>query len=892
MDSARWQRIQALFHRAADLPADEQRALLDAECAGDRELADQVEALLAEDARGTSLLDRGIAQVASDLLEQSEREPLPPGSFGPYRLTRLLGEGGMGVVYQAERSDLGSRAAIKVLRDAWLSPARRERFTSEQRTLAQLHHASIAQLYDADVLPDGTPWFAMEYVEGVPLTEYARTRAKTVPARLRLFRAVCEAVQYAHSLAVIHRDLKPSNVLVTGDGTVKLLDFGIAKHLDAGAAPADQTRTGLRLMTPAYAAPEQIRGERVGVHTDVYSLGVMLYELLAGRLPFDLSSRTPGEAEAVILQQEPEKPSVAAQATAATAGPGSRSDAPTRREWADLDVLCLTAMHKDPARRYRTVDALIRDTDHFLANQPLLARPDTLGYRVGKFVGRNRGPVAAAALVSTLVVGLVVFYTVRLTIARNAAIAEAARTQRVLAFTLNLFEGGDKEAGPADSLRVLTLVDRGLQEARSLGSDPAVQAELYVTLGGIYQKLGNLARADTLLGAALETRRRIFGNGSAEVTGSLVALGLLRVDQANFPDGERLIREALDQGRAKLPPGHPALARATFALGLVLQERGKYAEAIPVSEEAVRYYSAPSGAATAELSASLGQLADDHFYLGQLDASDSVNRIVLAMNRQLYGERHPRVADILINLGAAEQDRGHYAEAERFDRQSLDIIRGFYGEEHYQTADALTKVARALVFQNKFEEGVPMLRRALAIRERVFGPVHPMVASTLNELGNTAMRQDHPAEAEPHFRRMLDIYRAVYGEKHYLIGIAESNLAGSYLAQKQFPQAETLFRQAIAMFTETQSATHTNTGIARIKLGRVLLRQRRYADAAAEGQAGYDILSKQMAPGVTWLVNARKDLAEAYDSLRQPAKAAKFRAELADSVKKPSTGRN
>jgi serine/threonine-protein kinase len=566
--------------------------------------------------------------------------------------------------------------------------------------------------------------------------------------------------------------------------------------------------------------------------------------------------------------------------------------AAARREWADLDVLCLTAMHKDPARRYRTVEALIRDIDHFLANQPLEARPDTAAYRLGKFVRRNRGPVAAAALGLAVVVGLVVFYTVRLTVARNAALAEAARTQRVLGFTTGLFEGGDKEAGPADSLRVLTLVDRGLQEARSLSAEPAVQAELYETLGGIYRKLGNLARADTLLRAALEQRRRIFGPGTAEVTGSLVSLGLLRVDQANFEEAERLIREGLESGAARLPPGHPAMARATLALGLVLQERGKYADAVPVSREAVRLYTTPGGAATRELSASLGQLADDHFYLGELDASDSVNRILLAMNRKLYGERHPRVADILINLGAAQQDRGRYEEAERLDRQALEIIRRFYGEEHFQTADALTKVARALVFQNKFEEGVPMLRRALAIRERVFGPVHPMVASTLNELGNMAMRQDHPEEAAPYFRRMLDIYRAVYGEKHYLIGIAESNLAGSYMARKRYPEAEALFRQAIAMFTETQSAGHSNTGIARIKLGRALLRQQRYPEAVVETLAGYDILRRQMAPGVTWLVNARKDLVEAYDSLGRPDQAARLRAELADTVKKPSTGRN
>src|SRR6266704_2435498 len=292
MDATRWERIQALFHEVADLPGLAQRAFLEVECRDDPALVADVLGLLEEDARGDSLLDRDVAHVAGQVLEQRIPPALLDQDFGPYRMKRVLGEGGMGVVYLAERADLGSVAAIKILLDAWLSPDRRERFASEQRTLAQLNHPSIARLYDADTLPDGTPWFAMEYVEGVPLTEYCSRRQSPIEERLKLVRSVCEAVQYAHSHAVIHRDLKPSNILVQPDGMVKLLDFGIAKQLDPRDTPQDQTRTGLSLMTPAYAAPEQIRGEYVGIYTDVYALGVMLYELLTGRLPFDLSKRT------------------------------------------------------------------------------------------------------------------------------------------------------------------------------------------------------------------------------------------------------------------------------------------------------------------------------------------------------------------------------------------------------------------------------------------------------------------------------------------------------------------------------------------------------------------------------------------------------------------------
>src|SRR5437660_4178568 len=300
MDHNRWERIQSLFHQTADLPPAEQDAFLQAACAHDSALIHEVSAMLKEDARPASLLDRGIAGIAHALLNDPDPAQLPRQQFGPYHLIRLLGEGGMGLVYLAERTDLGSLVAIKILRDAWLSPARRERFASEQRTLAQLNHASIARLYDADALPDGTPWFAMEYVEGVPLTEYCEQHASSIPERLRLFRAVCEAVEHAHRHLIVHRDLKPSNILVKPDGSVKLLDFGIAKQLDSLEGPVDRTRTGLRLMTPAYAAPEQILGDPVGIHTDIYTIGVVLYELLTGRLPFDLANRTPREVETVI----------------------------------------------------------------------------------------------------------------------------------------------------------------------------------------------------------------------------------------------------------------------------------------------------------------------------------------------------------------------------------------------------------------------------------------------------------------------------------------------------------------------------------------------------------------------------------------------------------------
>jgi serine/threonine-protein kinase len=878
MSQGRFDRLQELFLEATDLPPTERDTFLERECAGDASLLAEIRALLAEDVQQESLLDQGLGRVAERLVRDAPDEILSGKEFGPYRITRRIGEGGMAVVYLAERPDLGHEVAIKVLRDAAISPSRRERFASEQRTLAQLNHASIAQLHDADTLADGTPWFAMEYVEGIPLTEYCSTHRTTLEGRLLLIRAVCEAVQHAHRHLVIHRDLKPSNILVRADGTVKLLDFGIAKQLETDETPVDQTKTGLRLMTPAYAAPEQLRGERVGIHTDVYALGVILYELLAGRLPFDFADRSPAEIDRLITEQEPERPSVVARRMERRQG----SDA----SWGDLDVLCLTAMHKDPQRRYPTVDALIRDIDHFLAREPLEARPDTFGYRTGKFIRRNRQAVVAATVVFVVLTAMVTFYTVRLATARNAALAEATRTERIQRFMTNLFEGGDEQVGPADSLRVVSLLDRGVLEAAALVTEPAVQAELYVTLGGIYQKLGQLARADTLLQLALAQRRTLYGDDHVEVGESEVALGGLRMDQAAFEEAETLIRSGLERLRRHRPADHPSIARAMTALGTALEEQGEYDRAILQLEEALRLQEAAGPNPNPDLTSTLTELGNTHFYSGNYPTADSNFRRALTLDRELYGDRHPLVANDLINVGAVLHEQGNYTESEPYYRQALALNRGFYGEEHSKVAENLTMLGRSLVYQRRLVEADSVLRRAVAILQRVYGEVHPLVASSLNEVGNTAVLQDRPDEAERIFERVARIYRQVYPESHYVVGIAVSNLASVQLNRARYAEAARGFEEAITIFAATQGPNHTNTGIARIKLGRALLRQRRWAAAAAASLAGYEILKPQMDSGVSWLVAARKDLVAAYDSLGQSERGQPFRAELAGPSEK------
>ncbi len=614
VDSSRWEQVQQLFHAVSDLEEEQQLAALRALCP-EEGLVAEVLAMIGQD-RKASVLDAPLEVIAETVFEEEARQQI-----GPYTVEHLIGEGGMGRVFLAHRADLNVRAAIKILRDAWISPARRERFLQEQRTLAQLNHPNIARLLDADTLTDGTPYFVMEYVEGLDLIHYGA--ALGVRERLALFRQLCLAVQFAHQQAILHRDIKPSNVLVTAEGTVKLLDFGIAKQLDV----LDVTRTGLSLMTPAYASPEQIRGESLGVRSDLYSLGVVLSELLQG---CEMTE--------------------------------------------DLQVLVAKAQHSDPEQRYASAEALLRDIDHYLRGEPLEARPDSLVYRTRMLIRRNRTAVLASAVMLAGLVSLVSFFLMRLQTERNSALAEAARAQRIQRFMLNLFEGGDQESGPAKDLSVATLMERGRQQAKVLDQDPQIQAELYETLGDIQLKLGQWKQAEELFSAADAK----IPNRST----NLVSRGLLRVDQARLDEAEGLIRRGLAEAQRTLPPGHPQIAEAMEALGRALEEKGKYDEAIRVLDEAVRLRAAGSGA---DLAGSLYELANVHFYAGHYDESQALNLRVLAMRRKLYGERHPSLAEALVNLGAIEQEKGNYQKAEDYQRQALALTRAFYGETHYRT---------------------------------------------------------------------------------------------------------------------------------------------------------------------------------------------------------------
>jgi serine/threonine-protein kinase len=558
MTVERWEQVQGLFHQAIELSAAEQAAFAEKSCGTDAELLRQLLEMLDQHRRADSILDRGLPHLASRLIA------LPPAllvahEFGPYRLLEQLGEGGMGIVFLAERSDTAKRVAIKFLPGAAMSPARRELFTHEMKTHARLSHPSIAAQYDAGSLPDGTPWFVMEYVKGEHFLDYCQTRQCSLEVRLKLFRQVCVALEYLHRQGIIHRDLKPSNILVDDTGTPKILDFGIAAELQSSESEPTPDQTGLHLLTPAYAAPEWREHGIANNSTDVYALGVMFYQMLAGRHP--------AVNPATSLRDAAFLPAVSPTA------------------WRELDKIARQSLHADPTQRYQTVDSLKRDIDHFLNIEPLEGTPPSRGYRLERFVTRRRIPVVAASVTLLLFLVMAGFFTIRLAQQRNIALAEVKRTKLVEQYLFNLFQGGDKAAGPHSDLRVLTVVGRGEQEIKAFDHEPELQAELNQVLGRIHQQLGQFEKADAFLSQSLRLRQVASSNPTG-VADNLLALGLLRQDQGRYSDAAAFINQSLAIRKAQSPPDHQAVANAESALGRLLNEQGRYKEAIEILKDA------------------------------------------------------------------------------------------------------------------------------------------------------------------------------------------------------------------------------------------------------------------------------------------------------------------
>ena len=793
----RWPRIEALFWAALERPAAEREAFLDAACDGDAQLREEVISLLVADAaaappdRAGDPLAGVVDRMAAALPEALEQTTWIGRRVGPYRILDRLGQGGMGTVYLAERDDVDKRVALKVVRGLLGAPDLVPRFLRERRVLARLEHPSIARLLDAGRTEDDTPWLALEYVDGEPITDWCRRRSADPAARLRLVLAVCDAVAYAHANLVVHRDLKPSNVLVTADGQVKLLDFGIAKLLDTGVPdrPADgrpTTEAGMRLLSPEYAAPEQVTGGAISTATDVYALGVLLFELVAGDRPYRVPASTSLESLHAMLEADPPRPSAVARRV-------GRPAREVRAVEGDLDAICLRALAREPARRYRSVDELARDITRHLEGRPVQARLPTAGYRARKFVRRHwRGVTAVALLTLSIAGGL----GAALWQARRAS-AALAESEAVASFLGTIFEAANPNETLGHDVPVRDLLDRGARRADALAAQPRVHARMLQVVARAYRGLGEPATARQLAERALAEQRRVLDRNDPEIATTLATLaealdnvGDTRGAVARYRDALAIRRRALG---ADAPPTLEAQVRLTRLLAL--NGGGEEAETLAIDALAARQRALPvDPEALARAEETLGIVR--WYGRGDLAGADSLLRASLAVREAAFGPDDPRVERSLVPLGSVLSQREQHAEAEAVARRALALRTRLYGPDNLAVYYQLSNVAYVLNNAGRWAEADSLLRLVVARYERAYTGPHPQIAVALNGISTSFYRRRQLDSAEYYLRRSTEMVTQLYGPDHPEVALAWHNLGSLQRAQGRLPEAEASLRRA------------------------------------------------------------------------------------------------
>ncbi|HSK77016.1 MAG TPA: serine/threonine-protein kinase, partial [Thermoanaerobaculia bacterium] len=665
--------------------------------------------------------------------------------FGAYELVEPLGAGGMGSVWLARRSDghFEGMVAVKLLSAALLGAAGASRFRREGTILARLKHPHIAQLLDAGVSEAGQPYLVLEYVEGEPIDRWCDERALDVKSRVRLFLDVLEAVAHAHSNLVVHRDLKPSNVMVSKEGRVKLLDFGIAKLLEGDAgdgAPTWLTREAGRAFTPAFAAPEQVTGESVTTATDVYALGALLYLLLAGRHPAGPPGASPAGLLRAILETEPDRLSDAVH------------DPRLRRELrGDLEIIVAKALKKRPEERYVSVTALAEDLRRYLAEEPILARCDSLIYSTRKFVRRHARSLAAAALALFALAAVVAFYGTRLA-------GERDRATQVSGFLTDLLSQADPYvAASHGEPTVRSLLDAGAARARKdLATQPELQREMLTLLGRIYERRGAYEQALPLLDQAVAIGRRTLGP-SRELAQSLNDLGVARGQRAELDAAHAALEEALAMRRKILGEEHPDVAITHSELGRTLFDQGRLDEAEVHFRSALAIRRKVLGPVDHETATSMSDLGHLLRQKGDRAGAEALFRDTLEVTRKSSGPKHPDVATSLANLARTINERGDHAAAEAMFHEALALGRASLGLEHPAVARQEVGLARVYLDRGRPAAAEPLLRHALAVQQRSFAAGDWRLGETQSLLGDACTRLSRFAEAEPYLLRAAEL---------------------------------------------------------------------------------------------------------------------------------------
>ena len=818
MDQAQLQRVRALFDVLVDLPTGDRAAALDRDAADDPAVHREVRALL-DIADSHDFLTDNLRTTSLDFDDSG----LIGLHLGAYRLERVLGTGGMGTVFEATRDDeqFLKRVAIKLVMRGGASDLLVARFRLERQILARLEHRNIATLLDGGVTPDGRPYLVMEYVDGAPITAWCDAQKLGVRERLALFRQVCAAVQYAHANLIIHRDLKPANVFVTSEGTVKLLDFGIAKLLGGDDEANAITRAGGRALTPEYASPEQLSGDVLTTASDLFSLGVVLFELLAGARPYRTTA-------AVFGTEAPLPSGSVTDAAAATRGDGD-ADRVRRTMRGDVDQIVAKLLRKEPERRYASAEALSDDLQRYLTGLTVRAQADSVSYRMGKFVRRNRAAVvAAAAVVVSLIGGVIV--TSR---AAKRATQAQARAERVSGFLQTVLSTVPSTTGGRD-LPISEVLDSASQRLPAeLADDPEVRSALETTIGGAYQSLGKFDAAESHFRSAWQLSTAADGASSAPAVNALSNVGNVFLARGEMERADTVLHQAIalavqggsrnealratlltDLGSLASARGLPAemlryhqqaleirqrvlasddddIGKSMNNVAVAYGEQSKWAEAEKMHRRAVQFFEAHHPAPNALVAEAMSAMATALDLQGKVAAADSAYAKSLSLRRQLFGPKSPEFAFTAMNYGMFQFDKGHYAEA----------------------AD--------------------LARATLALRDGVLPASHPAIAASLQTLGRSLDRSGDHAGAERALRESLALRQKFLPKGSWLIGSSESVLAEHYVDAKDYATAESLFREADSILVSSLGDANPRTQKHLTRFVRVYDESKRPTEAAA-----------------------------------------------------------
>ncbi len=729
--------------------------------------------------------------------------------IGNYRIVRLLGEGGMGAVYEAEQDQPRRKVAIKVLKTAFASPELVRRFEREFQTLGRLHHPGIGEIYEAGTADSGfgtQPFFAMEIVYGLPLVAYANSEKLNTRQRLALMIKICEAVEHAHQRGIIHRDLKPANILVNEHGQPKILDFGLARVTDGDMQMTRQTDVGQLVGTLPYMSPEQVMADPHALDTrsDVYALGVILYELLAGKLPYDVS-RHMTEIVKTIQQVDPAKLSSI-----------------NRAYRGDIETIVAKALEKDRSRRYGSAAELAADIRRYLDDLPIAAQPPSTTYQLQKFTRRNKALVVGAAVVLlTLLVGVVIstWQAVRARRAERRAQAETATAQAVADFLqkdLLSQASADAQATPNTrpdpDIKVRTALDRAAERiGGKFANQPEVEASIRDTIGQTYLDLGDFPAARKQCERALELQRDALGPKDPATLKTISLIAQIEEQQSQYADAESLLAKNLEDQRRILGPENPDTVFTLVHLGSAYWYEGKYAQAEATDKQVLEIQRRVFGADAAQLVPVLNNIALVYRAEGKLKEAEQANLQEVDISRRVHGPEHPDTLMAINNLANLYKQLLKYPEAEALYFQNFETYKRVLGPEHPDTLRAMGNVAGIYQSENKYPQAEAMYRQVVDLRTRVLGPDGQGTLFSVQGLADTLFSEGKYAQAQVLEKRLIDARTRVLGPEHPDTLYSMGALASAYLSDGKFAQAEPLLNQTLEIRRRVLGPEHPDT---------------------------------------------------------------------------------